>query len=810
MAQYVNGKWQVDPLRLSKLNDDNVIVQFQFDTGSTTDSFDAWYEWYSDVKKMWVLSGGTPKSISTRSWETIDGKKWFQDTWSVPKQKDATKVRVGIKPVPTKDASWKASLRYTGAITNPWVEAQASEEERRALERPDPPSSIGAEVVGSSVRVSLECSAPYATQVIIQRSENGAAWANVATVSKTAVAWTDKNVAKGSQYRYRAASALRNGTQSVWTSATDAVDMAPAAPTNLAVRALTSESARLDWKNEGRTGDRYGVEWSDDGKAWANNDRDNIHTATIDAKTETRYTVSGLDTGKRWYFRVYRENDAGKAWATAASATIVSAILATQPTAPTVATTPTSTSTAASVTFSWTHNSEDGCDQSAYEIELTGTKGTRTLSGTGKTQTRTETAETLGGGDGTNVSWRVRTKGILDAWSPWSRKQTIRFWAEPSVDLDISPTDGQEGASRVISQFPLTVSAGSPSMVSSNSAIAWWATITARQSMPYVDETGEYGWIYAGQVMWSCEADVPSAGATKTSFTKRINAWELSLIDGAEYDLNAGCVTSQGMRSEAAPVQIIARLADSDMPSPMAEVEWDEDTLSARIWPWCNATNDGAEPGARGSLRSNTELSVYRVEANGEQTLIVEGLPNDGLQWVVDAHPRFGMCTWRVVAQDLTTGAQSSSEIDAETHCDSICIQWKEDWAIVDTQGVDGIAYEGTRLMLPYDIKIDESYAPDVAMREYAGREHPVSYYGTQRGSRASWSANMVRFGEEASLALLRELARRMEDVYVREPSGLSYWAHIEVAGISQDAASGKVGVSLSVTPTDHEESAYG
>lgn len=89
--------------------------------------------------------------------------------------------------------------------------------------------------------------------------------------------------------------------------------------------------------------------------------------------------------------------------------------------------------------------------------------------------------------------------------------------------------------------------------------------------------------------------------------------------------------------------------------------------------------------------------------------------------------------------------------------------------------------WSGSLLRLPYNVDISENSKPDVALVEYIGRSHPVSYYGTQVGQTATWNTEIVHDDEE-TLYALRRLQRWMGDVYVREPSGSGYWANITVS----------------------------
>ena len=85
-----------------------------------------------------------------------------------------------------------------------------------------------------------------------------------------------------------------------------------------------------------------------------------------------------------------------------------------------------------------------------------------------------------------------------------------------------------------------------------------------------------------------------------------------------------------------------------------------------------------------------------------------------------------------------------------------------------------------------------------MALNEYIGRSHPVSYYGTQLGVKGNWSAVIPRDDME-TLYALRRLAIYRGDVYVREPSGVGYWANISVS-FSKRYSEMTIPVSLSVT----------
>ena len=93
---------------------------------------------------------------------------------------------------------------------------------------------------------------------------------------------------------------------------------------------------------------------------------------------------------------------------------------------------------------------------------------------------------------------------------------------------------------------------------------------------------------------------------------------------------------------------------------------------------------------------------------------------------------------------------------------------------------MDEPTWAGSMLKLPYNIDVSANHKPDVELVEYIGRSNPVSYYGTQHGETATWNVDIDAKDTE-TLYALRRLSKWMGDVYVREPSGSGYWAHVTV-----------------------------
>ena len=206
------------------------------------------------------------------------------------------------------------------------------------------------------------------------------------------------------------------------------------------------------------------------------------------------------------------------------------------------------------------------------------------------------------------------------------------------------------------------------------------------------------------------------------------------------------------------------------------------------------------------TYQENIILAVWRVDSDGNRTCLGEGIANDGVSAVFDPHPTFGEPKYRIVATDTQTGFIGYEDEISELDINSIVLQWDEEWTQLEADPEEGLYdWSGNLVELPYNIAISEDSNPDVALMEYAGRSHPVSYYGTQLGVTGNWSTDISKESDKQKLDLLRKLAVWTDDVYVREPTGVGYWANVQTS-LNQSYDSAAVSVSLSITRVDRTD----
>lgn len=202
-----------------------------------------------------------------------------------------------------------------------------------------------------------------------------------------------------------------------------------------------------------------------------------------------------------------------------------------------------------------------------------------------------------------------------------------------------------------------------------------------------------------------------------------------------------------------------------------------------------------------GDLVENVTLAVYRREYDGTYKEIASGIPNNYTA-VTDPHPALDYARYRFTATDKRTGALSYWDMAGiPVNGGAVIIQWDEAWSTFDlgeSTTIEGPSWTGSLLRLPYNIKTTDNRKRDKTLVNYAGREHPVSYYGTHLSESSKWSVDIPAYDKETIYAL-RRLSLWAGDVYVREPSGTGFWANVEVS-FNQSYDDLKIPITFNVT----------
>ena len=593
-------------------------------------------------------------------------------------------------------------------------------------------------------------------------------------------------VTAGNTYKVRARGCTSEAA-SAWSEYSSNVGTVPKTIGALTYKkALSATSMRIGW-TEVPNAEEYNVEYAID---------PDYFDASSEVKSVTVISpyaiLTGLDTGVTWYVRARASNSNGQSgWSKP-----ISLVLGRIPSPPT---TWSETSTAIvghDVILYWVHNSEDDSRQTEAILELTilGQTSTITLDmssdeDTAVDQVSSYTFATSGYPEGASLTWRVKTRGVMDEFSDWSAERVVDIYALPSLMLGLSDINGS--VFDVLSALPMSVELTAGPL--SQNVIGYTISIVATDSYESMDTFGNVTYILKGSTVYSKYFN--SDPENPNELTSEITAGDVNLENGTGYNIICIAAFDSGLTAEASQDILIAWEEEEESYDlyPDAEISIDEENMCCYIRPYCNDVDGETVP--------NVTLAVYRRDFDGKLTEIMKDIPNDMSITIMDPHPALDYARYRIIASSNATSRTVYYDTPAiEMGINSIVIQWGE--GVVVNEDDDGYfevpPISGTILRLPYNIDVQDSYAQDVNLVKYIGREYPVSYYGTQLGSTSEWSTDVSKFDTD-TLYALRCLAVYRGDVYVREPSGSGYWAQVNVS-FDRSHDSTVVPVSLSIT----------
>lgn len=638
------------------------------------------------------------------------------------------------------------------------------------------------------------------------------------------------NVGPGYEYKVRCRactvhkgndSTLSVNQSSKWSEYSDGITTRPPTPKRIkTLKATSATSILITWEVASKA-KSYEIQRTTDPK-YFDSSPDNVQSTTVEANV-AHAEITGLDSGDEYYFRVRAANDSGNSGWTG----IKSVILGKAPAAPTTWASSSTVVAGDDVYLYWIHNSQDGSDEKmaivSYvrktdymtwpEVQIDVPKSAKPGSpDEAVDETSCYKLETGGRfAEGDYIDWQIQTKGISDSLSPRSVKRRIQVHQRPSLaftvlDYKKEPFLGhaldQSSADivRPLTKLPFYIDIDY-SPFSENTAIGVHITIESRSYYSYED--------YAGNVIEVAPGDEIYSKYYRTSSTRfGFGAKNVTLENNRSYKITVTITLNSGLTATCSNIMNVGWENERDY-EPTCRIDFNRDSLTASINAYCADENNKCTPA--------TTLAVYRRNYDGTFTEIGSGLPNNKYTFVTDPHPALNWLWYRIVATFTDTGEQTYYDPPAEpVGITSIVMQWNEarssylnyDSILVENE-VDGSMYEsgysedfrdysGSMLVLAYNVDISPVLNKDVALVEYVGRENPVSYYGTQLGETATWSAEIPK-SDEATLYTLRRLARWQGDVYVREPSGIGYWATVGVT-YSRKHCELTVPVTLTIT----------
>ena len=748
-----------------------------------------------DASNLTVVNGSGSGSSTTTKVSNLDhyevkwyyytdGDVWFDGgsanvtlrnhTYSFPD--NATKVRVIVKPV--------AKTKQSGNTTKPYWAGESVKAYYTTYQGKPTGTYQPSVELDEATKLKLTATVDGVTDGKVDKIEFEVLRTNYSDPPQSAKftsgvvdvkyqrATFSCTITTGGKYRVRCrpinAVTDKNLVYGDWGVYSNEVETIPAAVQYIKCAAETEKSVKVWWSAvSNATG--YEVEYTTDKKYFGTGS--NLNTKAVENTLSTY--IDGLDSGDEWFFRVRATNSAGASeWGS-----IISTAIGTEPEPPTTWTLSTTAIVGENVTLYWVHNTEDGSKQTAAQIELTinGKTETKTIE-TSTPEDEEEKAYSYNlnmssYSAGAKVTWRVRTKGVIDKYSDWSILRTIDIYAKPNVLLELGSDVTEDlpvGIDSIIANFPIQfVATASPS---TQTPISYHVGINAMDAYEVVDYTGETTTVYAGQEIFSqiLVTDNPE-------LIYWIIPSQVILQNSQQYKLTVTVSMDSGLIATDSKTFMVEW--GEDMYSPDASIAIDTKTYSAYISPFCE-DNDG-------NLIEDVVLSIYRRDHLGEFVEIATDIKNTGSVSVTDPHPSLDYARYRIVARNVDTSIIGFSDLPGQPFLEkSIIIQWDEKWQSFehDEDAIPEISYwAGSMVKLPYNVNTSESYDMDVELVKYIGRKNPVSYYGTQRGESNSMSTDIPMYDTE-TIAALRRLSTWDGDVYIREPSGVGYWAQITVS----------------------------
>ena len=739
----------------SKSNTENYQIKWYYDTGDN----------------VWFLGTDT----------TVDVK---QCTYNAPA--NAERAYLIVKPLSKK---YKVEGK-DGAETKEYSYWTANWSTKKTYSFSDnPPTTPGVpkvEIKDYTLTAELENLNVNGTEIQFQvvRDDKSVYKTEKVKISTTSAKFSCK-VAAGSSYKVRCR-AVRSSLYSAWTEYSENLSTIPSAPSGIkTLRASSETSVYIEWAAVANA-ETYDIEYTTEKKYFDGSDQ----TQTASGIEYTHYEKTGLESGKEYFFRIRAVNENGEsAWSS-----IKSVIIGKKPAAPTTWSATSSVTVGDNITLYWVHNSEDNSSETFAQIEFrnVNTNDTWTVevrnnaTEEDKDKTKYYILPTTSYREGTQLEWRVRTAGITNTLGDWSDTRAVDIYAPPTLELTVL-AGGVDLETFV--QYPMHIRAmAGPT---TQHPVGYHLKITANDSYETIDHIGNPVTISKGTDIYSQHFDPMPTGLF--TFSRSLYANDVDLANNMSYTITVLVTMDSGLTAEAS-IEFDVAMSDELDYEPNAEIALNKDNWSIQMRPYCET--------ADGELVPSVTLSVYRREFDGSFTEIARDLPNESNTYVVDPHPSLDFARYRIIAISTTNGSMSHCDLAAfPVNCKSVILQWDERWTTFDVREESEFEqppWTGSLLELPYNIDVSNNNKLDVELIEYIGREHPVSYYGTQVGETASWSMSVPKIDKE-TLYTLRRLSKWMGDVYVREPSGSGYWASIAVS-FSQKHKDLTIPVSLDIT----------
>lgn len=547
----------------NKQSNQAVIKSFGLQSNTENTLFATWDWGYNQTKEYqveWCYDTGDGV------WFVGDdgATKYKYSTWNYPD--NAKVVRFKVKPISNAIGNNNNAVHWTAD----WSKKQTYNVNSTPPKKPSAPT---VEIVKYRLTAEVENLDPKDTTVQFQVVKDNLKVYNTGTSRiNTNYASHSLQVAAGGEYKVRCRVG-RNGTYGEWSDYSSNVSTIPATPSKISTCKANSEtSVYLTWVLSS-TATSYDIEYAEKKEYFDKTSQ----TTVISAIEQNRYEVTGLESGKEYFFRVRATNTVGSSgWCA-----YQSVVIGKEPAAPTTWSSTTTAITGDPLNLYWIHNSEDGSSQTYAELELyiNGTKETYTIKNSTEEDEKDKTSvyavDTSKYVEGTVIQWRVRTAGITKKYGDWSIQRTIDVYAPPTLVLDV--TDSEGNSIETLTSFPFFVSAlPGPN---TQAPIGYHLSIISNDIYETVDSVGNVKMVNKNEAVYSKYFDIDE------ELLVEFSANNVDLENNITYTISCTVTMNSGLTTESTS-ELSVEWSD-DLYTPNAEIMIDKDTLVAHIRPYC-------------------------------------------------------------------------------------------------------------------------------------------------------------------------------------------------------------------------------
>ena len=616
----------------------------------------------------------------------------------------------------------------------------------------------------------------------------------------------------------------------------------PVAPEQInVVQSVITGTATVTWDWTWEEATYAQLSWTDHDDAWESTDEPEIYTIT--KPRATKWNISGLDLGKRWYIAVRLvsgnpedENAIYSPWSD-----MTDIILSSVPNVPSLNLSARVITEGEEITASWDYVSNDGTGQISADIcEVVDTPlgnqyGTYYLS-EDTSVLDPDDPELLNGKTYYTKSGYVYTKveTILEDDDPsengwYEYQETIAHtetqnevvidtaalgWAQGEVhNLSVRVTSGSNRTTDWSNPVPVVIAEALDCSISDTSLVedSEIITVDGNVTVRYFNSLTE--------MPLTIELSGVNSNITATVTIERTADYHMDRPDGTQFDGYEGEIvylTTQntneeitvnqedliGLMDDGAPYRVYATFKDvygqSMNDSVNFEVHWthqaiipeaaviiDNENLIAKLTPIAPT----------GTLTGDT-CDIYRLSADRPELIVKDAA--FGTQYV-DPYPAIGefgghRFVFKTVNGDYITVDNDIAWTDTSVEEGDIL---DFDRTIID--------FDGNQLLLYYNVDVGHQWDKDFQQTKYLGGSIQGDWNaGVSRSG--SVSATMITLTDAEQIRMMRELASYAGICHVRTKDGSSYSADVQVSEDREhDDYDKLVSFSLTITRVDTE-----